>query len=151
MASKKLQQLNANQGEEMKVDMSPMIDMVFLLLIFFVVNSRIIIASHDDRVDVPIAKNSDKPETQNGRITINILDDGTMIAESGEELADSVEVEKYIRQRRTEEESKGYGREIAISLRGDKDAVFRYSRIIMRAAGNSGVHQFKFSSLPVSQ
>lgn len=148
MASNKLRAANADQGEDMAVDMSPMIDMVFLLLIFFVVNSRLVVSIADDRVEVPIAPHSKKQESANGRIIVNILEDGTIVAENSEILENGEKVEEYVRQRFVEEKNKGYENQVALNLRGDRRSHFKASRIVMRAAAHAGVNQFKFSSLP---
>jgi len=55
--------------EEAKIDMSPMIDMVFLLLIFFIVNATAIIVQTDPKVKPPIAKNSERQKDGRGRIS----------------------------------------------------------------------------------
>ena len=56
--------------EDIEVDMSPMIDMVFLLLIFFIVASTVI----DEKVPVviPSAAYSKVPEDTTGRIVISV-------------------------------------------------------------------------------
>ena len=59
MASTKLRAAQAGDGEELKVDMSPMIDMVFLLLIFFLVNATMIIVE-----DGPEGEDPDRRELQ---------------------------------------------------------------------------------------
>ena len=58
------------EDEDIEVDMSPMIDMVFLLLIFFIVASIIV----DDKVpvDIPTAVYAKVPEDITGRFTISI-------------------------------------------------------------------------------
>ena len=43
------------QGKTLKVDMSPMIDLVFLLLIFFMVSSTLITFRKDPDGKIPIA------------------------------------------------------------------------------------------------
>ena len=58
MASKKLRGAKTAKEDELKVDMSPMIDMVFLLLIFFIVASTAIVVKQDSEVDPSIAQNS---------------------------------------------------------------------------------------------
>ena len=50
MASKKLHRAAAGSNDELQVDMSPMIDMVFLLLIFFIVASTVIVVKQDPEV-----------------------------------------------------------------------------------------------------
>lgn len=56
--------------EDIEVDMSPMIDMVFLLLIFFIVASTVI----DEKVPIviPAAAYSKVPEDTTGRIVISV-------------------------------------------------------------------------------
>jgi len=56
--------------EDIEVDMSPMIDMVFLLLIFFIVASTVI----DEKVpvEIPAAAYSKVPEDTTGRIVISV-------------------------------------------------------------------------------
>ena len=62
--------------EDIEVDMSPMIDMVFLLLIFFIVASTII----DEKVKVviPKAAYAKVPEDTTGRIVISVNKDDDM-------------------------------------------------------------------------
>ena len=62
--------------EDIEVDMSPMIDMVFLLLIFFIVASTII----DEKVKVviPKAAYAKVPEDTTGRIVISVNKDDEM-------------------------------------------------------------------------
>ncbi len=63
-------------GEDIEVDMSPMIDMVFLLLIFFIVASTII----DEKVPVKIPKAAyaKVPEDTTGRLVISVNKDDKM-------------------------------------------------------------------------
>jgi len=59
-----------DENEDIEVDMSPMIDMVFLLLIFFIVASIVI----DDKipVEIPNAAYAKVPEDTTGRIVISV-------------------------------------------------------------------------------
>ena len=62
--------------EEVEVDMSPMIDMVFLLLIFFIVASVVI----DEKVpvDIPPAAYAKIPEDTTGRLVVSVNKDDSM-------------------------------------------------------------------------
>ena len=82
MASKRLRAANAEESEGLAVDMSPMIDMVFLLLIFFIVTANLVVVKMDKRVEVPVAENSTPQEKKTGRIVINVYGDG--VGEKGE-------------------------------------------------------------------
>lgn len=143
MASR-LRQATANKEEEATLDMSPMIDMVFLLLIFFIVNATAIIVKTDPDVEPPIAKNSKRQEDKGGRIVVNVRDDGSFTAEDfnvvlpGEdEIKDYVEKEKNKWLKLAEKPK--------LHLRGDKDVVFRHSRTAVRAAAAAGVNEVVFA------
>ena len=62
-------------GEDLELDMSPMIDMVFLLLIFFIVASQVI--DEKPTVSIPAAAFSTVPEDTTGRLMISVKKDGT--------------------------------------------------------------------------
>ena len=61
-------------GEDLELDMSPMIDMVFLLLIFFIVASQVI----DDKpeVNIPPAAFAKVPDDTTGRLMISVTKEG---------------------------------------------------------------------------
>lgn len=64
------------QDEEIEINMSPMIDMVFLLLIFFLVASNIV----DNKVPVkiPSAVYAKVPEDTTGRFEISVKPNGDL-------------------------------------------------------------------------
>jgi len=69
--------LGAKHAEEdIEVDMSPMIDMVFLLLIFFIVASTII--DEKVKVEIPKAAYAKVPEDTTGRLVISVNKDDNM-------------------------------------------------------------------------
>ncbi len=149
MASKRLQRYTSTSDDEQSVDMSPMIDMVFLLLIFFLANANMIVVQMDKSVDVPVAADSSKQEDKNGRIVINIYKDGTLKDANGNVAFDSeVDLIDFISNEREKAES--YGHNPVLHLRGDKDAVFRYSRSVIRSSAAAGVEDVKFATYMVS-
>jgi biopolymer transport protein ExbD len=143
MASNKLRKASAADQDEAKVDMSPMIDMVFLLLIFFIVNATAIIVQTDPKVLPPVAKNSKMQKERGGRIVINVWEDGTYTNEALENLADEAAMIALVEEQRKEIESKGL--EAKLHLRGDQNAVFKYSRTAIRAAADAGVTEVVFA------
>ncbi len=144
MPSSKLRDRSAAYEEELKVDMSPMIDMVFLLLIFFIVNATAIIVQTDPEIMPPVAANSKPQEDARGRIVVNVREDGTFTAEDfGTTLPNEVAIFDMVKQRK--EQLDALGVEAKLHLRGDQDAVFRYSRTAIRAAASAGVNQVVFA------
>ncbi|MDC0550189.1 biopolymer transporter ExbD, partial [bacterium] len=68
MATQRLRAANADDGEEAKMDMSPMIDMVFLLLLFFLVVSNPKTIKIDPRLKPPIADAAKTAKSKHGKI-----------------------------------------------------------------------------------
>lgn len=143
MAASKLRNSLDAQETERGLDMSPMIDMVFLLLIFFIVNATAIIVKTDPEVKPPIASEALRQLDGSGRIVVNVRNDGTFWSEEGERLEDAAAIESLVRDRKQVIEVQGIMPKL--HLRGDKNAVFRHSRVAIRAAAAAGVNQVIFA------
>jgi len=144
MASSKLRSAGVIEDEEKKIDMSPMIDMVFLLLVFFIVNATAIIVKTDPKVLPPIAKNSKPQEDGRGRIVINVREDGTYTAEDFNViLPDETAMIDLVKKEK--DKIIPLGIIPKLHLRGDQDAIFKYSRVAIRAAAVAGVDQVVFA------
>lgn len=63
------------------MQLAPMIDIVFLLLIFFIVTWQFTRSETELSVSVPTAQEGAEPQRQIGEIVINILADGTIRVE----------------------------------------------------------------------
>lgn len=141
--SKKLRATNANEGETINVDMSPMIDCVFLLIMFFMVNANLIIVRQDKNVTPSVASASVKATDARGRIVVNVYSDGGFATELSEPLSTEDEIAEWIR--REKERVDLTGAEPKLHLRGDREAAFKHSRTAIRAAARMGVNQVVFS------
>lgn len=160
MASKRLRNQNANQGEDLAVDMSPMIDMVFLLLIFFIVTANIIIVKQDIKVEVPIAAHSTSQKKKTGRIVINVYgegvnnegdsvarDDGARYSMADQDFTPFEDDDASILQFIKDEKEKMIGTVTPqIHLRGHRGVEFKHVRRIIRIAAEAGVDQVVFAS-----
>ncbi|SHI73803.1 biopolymer transport protein ExbD [Rubritalea squalenifaciens DSM 18772] len=156
MASNRLRALNAKPDEELKMDMSPMIDMVFLLLIFFIVVSSPMIVEQDSAVKPPVAYNAKKAEEKHGRIVVNVREDGTFTPEKFVKadktpniLADDDAIKEYVKEARERIEAQGH--KARLHLRGDNRALFKYSRQVIKAAAEAGVNHVIFSTFDFAQ
>jgi biopolymer transport protein ExbD len=63
------------------MQLAPMIDIVFLLLIFFIVSWQFTRSETELSVSVPTAQEGAEPERQRGEIVINILSDRSLKVE----------------------------------------------------------------------
>lgn len=144
MPASKLRDSAIKDDDELNVDMSPMIDMVFLLLIFFIVNATAIIVKTDPEVEPPVADSAKKQEDGRGRIVVNVRSNGTFTAEDYNMVLEDVDaIREYVREAKEQIEREGL--EPKLHLRGDKDTVFRYSRTAIRGAAGAGVDQVVFA------
>jgi len=60
-------------------DLTPMIDVVFLLIVFFMTVATLINAEHIE-IELPVAEESKVPKDAGSRETITILEDGSLFA-----------------------------------------------------------------------
>jgi biopolymer transport protein ExbD len=142
MAASKLRNASAEPEAECALDMSPMIDMVFLLLIFFIVNATAIIVKTDPLIKPPIAKSSKPQKDGSGRIVVNVREDGSFTTENLVVMAGEDEIYDMVKTQKARNQSLGVASKL--HLRGDKNAVFRYCRTAIRGAARAGVDQVVF-------
>ncbi len=150
MASDKLTAAReALDSEELQMDMSSMIDLVFLLLIFFMVSSHLIIIQIDKRVNPPTAKNAQVAKEASGRVVVNILADGTTWAQDQVELTTSEAITDYVEQTRLANEANGVI--TRLNVRADEDVDTRIIKKVVQAAGEAGVTEVIFGSYVVEK
>ena len=145
MSSSKLRKSCAGGEDESKIDMSPMIDMVFLLLIFFIVNATAIVVKTDPEVKPPIAPNGRSPIPDVGKIVVNVRADGTYTAENLSVLTGEEAIRAYIKEKRDEFERQA--KTPQLHLRGDKESLFKHGRAVVRAAAQAEVEQVIFAAM----
>ena len=147
MASKALE-LQAVE-EEVSVDQSSMIDLVFQLLLFFMVSSRLLLNQIDPAIEIPVAPNAKPPEQHAGRIVIHVYEDGRFGGKSFDEepLPDLASIRQYVGEKVGKMET---GVVPKILLRGDKDSIVKYSKQVIQASGEAGVNSIIFSAFPTS-
>jgi biopolymer transport protein ExbD len=135
--------------EEVEIDMSPMIDMVFLLLIFFIVASKII--SDKPPVNVPYAKavGIPGPDDKVIRFTISISKDEDnerhyYLPDSADTLVTFEEMMAGIKQANLR--IRPEGTDFAVVLRGDGDVKFEDTQKVMKACADIGVYKMIFAA-----
>lgn len=150
MASDKLRRAQADEGEDVPMDMSSMIDLVFLLLIFFMVSSHLILIQIDKNVEPPYAKNATVPESGDARIVINIYEDGTVRSQD-DPLPTSEAIEQYVSDEKKKFEAEFPGITPRIHLRAHRVVDTSKLKRVIKAAGTAGVSQVVFASYAQDQ
>ena len=129
-----------NAGSPPSTDMSPMIDLVFLLLIFFMIVSQKITYPKDPNVKPPIATHAQVPKKTDDRVILNVYADGTVKeAYSGKEYT-LEEVTVLMEKARSEKRS------TRLHLRADQEAPHRHVQAVMDASAAGGVSNVIFST-----
>lgn len=143
MATNKLTRARAGVSDVMKMDMSPMIDMVFLLLIFFMIASQMITIKMDPDVLPPVADMSIKGKVFKGRFVVNIYEDGTF-----KDVDWKVITEEQITERikKLAEQQKNTKNPAKLHIRADRLAPVLSIKKVAKAAGAGGVSTIIFGS-----
>jgi biopolymer transport protein ExbD len=149
MASAKLRNAAAGDDSSPAVDMSPMIDMVFLLLIFFMVTAQLTVNKKDINVKPPVALDAVKNESASGRFVINILEDGTITQDEGGPERTITEEQVTQIARAHADAMKSVNVTPRLQLRADKNARTEFIKRVVKAAGAGGVSNVIFSSIAV--
>jgi len=120
-------------------NMTPMIDVVFLLIIFFLVSSHL--AKQESHLDLPLptADSGNRESVDNQpRLTVNVLHDGTLLL-AGRALSPD-ELSQRLRQRLSQ-----VGPNLQVRIRSDRTAPYRCVEPIMLACLESGIWDISFA------
>jgi biopolymer transport protein ExbD len=121
------------------INMTPMIDVVFLLIIFFLVSSHLARQDATLPVSLPVAASADEdPSLSSSRITLTVTDDGAMHL-GGQPLAlDQLPS-------RLATAIRSYGGDIEVRLRASRVLPYRQVEPIMVACARAGVWNVTFA------
>lgn len=121
------------------MDMSPMIDMVFLLLIFFIVASQIV-KIEKVPIEVPSATYAKVPEDQTGRYIITVDTDGKMyVGPASEEITIDGLKEQVAAELEANEK-------LRILIRADGQTQYEENEKIMEACAEAGAVDLIFAA-----
>ena len=144
--------LNKHDPEtEMEGDMTPMIDVVFLLIIFFMVITDMTQADLED-LQLPEANNAvaDKPDPDEWRPIVNIKIDGSILVKrellfDPEDSDDYKQLREYLSDvaRRMKKDEAGVLPDEALLIRADMNTPFKYIQKVMEQCGYQGIQIWK--------
>lgn len=124
-----------DEKEETKLQMSPLIDMVFLLIIFFMTASHMSTMKNMD-LDIPNASHANVPKERPERWTVNVMKDGAVYSGQTPVTLDELRAQVAARVQ-VEPDMKVY-------LRADKTTPHKTVRQVMNAMAEAGVGDFIF-------
>ncbi len=123
------------------LNMTPMIDIVFLLIIFFLVSSHLAQQETHLELALPDAESGTDPaDDMTPRVTINLLPQGQILL-AGNPLSIQ-QLEQRLRVEHTAERGN-----LEVRLRADRQVPYRFVQPILRTCAGAGIWDVKFAVL----
>ena len=126
-------------SEEFSLNLTPMIDVVFLLLIFFMVATTFLDPEREIDIDLPEAESGEASETVPDELVINVLKDGGLVL-SGQ----PVDMEGL---RSALERAARSDPDTPVTIRGDREALHEAIVGVMDACGAQGLTNLAIGTL----
>ncbi len=132
--------MNAHRrkSDDVSFQLAPMIDMTFLLLIFFMVTTKITQEKKKLDINLPIASAAVSPDDLSGRDIINLDENGVVYV--GDRVVEMSELRAYLRQRLIDFPP------LRIYVRADSRTPAKEIKAIMRACAEAGAIEVIFGT-----
>lgn len=128
------------QEESEGIPMAPLIDIVFMILVFFMVTSVYSTMESEIDITLPTADSSQVSDRMQGEIFINLREDGTIVMNQREVDLDELEATL----KRVAEYFPGG----AVIIRGDRNANLGRAIAILDKCKNADIQNVSFAALP---
>ena len=125
--------------DELVLNLTPMIDVVFLLLIFFMLATTFMDPEREIDLDLPEAASSVAQDTQQDEIIINVMRDGAI--RLGDSTVDRSGLLSELRRAARENP------EIAVTIRGDRLVTHEVIVSVMDACGQAGLRNLAVGTI----
>ncbi len=133
----RLPRLGRNRSVEFNV--TPLIDVVFLLIIFFLVSSHLAQQETQLELNLPTASSIRQPDAQPmPRVTINVLADGQILLGSEKVVAAEIS-------RRLQVERRETSNNLEVRIRADRRLAYRHIEPLLLACAEAHVWNVSFA------
>lgn len=122
-------------------NITPLIDVVFLLIIFFLVASHFIRNERVERVELPLASQGKDDEESSSRLTITVMPSGEW-----KQGSTTITPEEFEQQLRTMIAQQALAA-IELRIRADRSVVYSKVEPILLTAARNGVTKVRFAVL----
>lgn len=133
------------RSRPVEFNVTPLIDVVFLLIVFFLVSSHLAQQETQLELALPAAASSREAETNEAaRVTINLLPDGELLLGS-----ESVEVGQV--GRRLEYERRRTTEDLEVRIRADRTVPYRLVEPILMACARARIWNVSFAVVKTAE
>lgn len=129
--------IKLNSAEEPTLNLTPMIDIVFLLIIFFMVGTKFTEIEQELEVSIPQVASGATDVTKAQQCVIAVFRDGRVSVD--EDVMEIHELEMNLNQRVSD------GAELHVIIRGDADGAFQNVANVLSACRRAGVNDLGIS------
>lgn len=123
--------IKTHQDEKPALNMTPMIDILFLLIIFFMVGTKFTEIERKIDLEVPEVSDTQTPETPPQHKIINVFRDGSVTLD--EEQMDLKQLESRLASLRQQSSS------LSVIIRGDAEGAFQNVASVLSVCRQAGV------------
>ena len=121
------------------INMTPMIDVVFQLLIFFLVSSHLVKQEAQMALPLPVAESGQMPgETEIPRLTVNVLNDGQLRVAGRHVVAEELT-------ERLQKALASEGKNLEVRIRSDRAVPYEKIEPILLSCAQAGVWNVAFA------
>jgi biopolymer transport protein ExbD len=128
----------AIEAERSGLQLAPMIDVVFLLLIFFLVTWAFARFETELDVRVPVAKQGADPNRSVGEIIVNVRRDGSLVLE-GQGITPAELLDRLTR-------VAAHYKDVAVILRGDRQTSYENIVNVLDLCRDAGIWNVAFAT-----
>jgi biopolymer transport protein ExbD len=129
--------------EEPIIPMAPMIDIIFLLLIFFITTSVFARLENENSITVPTAETATTPKRNLGELIINLRLDGGIVVNQREITLDQLGILLNRIAKQFPDQS--------VIIRGDRQTDLENAIEILDLCARTGIWNVSFAALPPEQ
>ena len=122
-------------------NITPLIDVVFLLIIFFLVASHFIRNENVERIELPFASQGDSDDESSNRLVVTVLASGEL-----QHGTTSIEQEEFVQRLKDAIAKYGVGA-TELRIRADRSVVYSKVEPLLLAAARNGVTRVRFAVL----
>jgi biopolymer transport protein ExbD len=130
---------NSLSGGSVTFNMTPMIDVVFLLIIFFLVSSHLAKQEAQMELPLPVAQSGSTPDDiESRRVTVNVLEDGYLLLAGRPIRPDQL-------QQRLQDAAGAEGADLEVRIRSDRHVAYGSVEPILIACARADIWNVTFA------